>query len=299
MLWFIIAIIAYFCNAIASTIDKILLSKDIPHPRVYVFYIGILGLLGLVLAPFGMTLIPLKMFWFVLMSGCLSVLALWMFFKALIKREASGVVSFVGAVQPIIILILASIFIGERLRLQELVAVFILIIGSALLTRDNKHKKENNKYDWILYAMLSGIFFGIMHFLNKFLFTELGFINGFVWPRITTALCASSFLISSSFIKELKNKNKDGVSKKGMILFLMAQLLGAMFFILVNYAISLGSVTLVNALQGIQFVFVFIFMIILSKLKHIHIKDKFTKNILFKKLIGIILISIGIAMIML
>lgn len=292
-----VAIGAYILNAIAATIDKILLSKDIPDPRVYTFFIALLGSFGIVLAPWGMTLIPFHIFFIALVAGFVSVGALWSFFQALVREEASRVVPIVGGLQPIIIFLLATSFLGEQLGLKEILAVIVLILGGVVITYDKQTKSKKQK-SWIVFAVVSGLLFGCLYFLNKYLFNELGFINGFVWPRLTTAAAALFFLITPGFIQSLKNSNKQKKTKSGL-LFLLGQTCGALFFILINYAISLGSVTIVNALQGVQYVFVFLFVVLISLLSPRSIHENITKTVLLQKLFAILMISFGIVLLIL
>ena len=61
-----------------------------------------------------------------------------------------------------------------------------------------------------------------------------------------------------------------------------------------NYAIAIGSVTIVSALQGVQFVFVLILSVIFSVYFPKVIKETITIPILLQKLFAIILISLGL-----
>ena len=53
MNWLIIVLAGHFLNALAFLMDKFLLTKKIPSPFVYAFFIGALGILALILIPFG------------------------------------------------------------------------------------------------------------------------------------------------------------------------------------------------------------------------------------------------------
>ena len=83
MTWFIIAIFAYFLNAVAITIDKFLLSKKIPNPAVYAFFIATLSLLALVLIPFGFHFYSLAQILIALIAGLIFTFALLYLFSAL------------------------------------------------------------------------------------------------------------------------------------------------------------------------------------------------------------------------
>lgn len=296
MEWLFIAIAAYLLNAIAATIDKVLLSNDIPHPEVYAFFISLLGGFGIVLAPWGLHLISWDLFLVVLLAGVFGVSSLWFFFKSLVLQEASRVVPIVGGIQPIIIFGLASYFIGEQLSAVQIFAVVLFILGGFLISHESGKKKTNKA--WLFYALIAGLLFGGLHFTSKYLFEHLDFINGFVWPRISTMGIALLFLTRKSFRKKLRSNSKSAkpVSKG---LFLLGQSAGAGFFVMINYAISLGSVTIINALQGVQYVFVFFLVSVISLFAPNILKEKINKKVLLQKFVALALIILGIILLIL
>jgi hypothetical protein len=80
--YIIIAIVAYSLYAINGVIDKFLLSKAVRSPAVYAFYIGITAPFTLVLAPFGLQMLPVTDILIALISGAAFVLALYYLYKA-------------------------------------------------------------------------------------------------------------------------------------------------------------------------------------------------------------------------
>ena len=44
MFWIVITLSSYFFTALSNTIDKIVVSKMVPKPAVYAFYVGVLGM---------------------------------------------------------------------------------------------------------------------------------------------------------------------------------------------------------------------------------------------------------------
>ena len=96
-------------------------------------------------------------------------------------------------------------------------------------------------------------------------FIDQAFISGFVWSRIGGFLMALSFLLIPSarrgILHQPRQKNKGSTAG----LFVTGQVAGALGFVLVNYAISLAPVSLVNAMQGVQYTFLLVMVILLSK----------------------------------
>ncbi|MBU4482111.1 DMT family transporter [Candidatus Parcubacteria bacterium] len=315
-MWLLIAISAYFLNAIAMVVDKTLLKKDIPHPFVYVFYIAALGaILMLLVLPFGFA-IPNAITIFVsLVAGAVFVWALILLFSALKKDEATRVGPMIGGLAPIFVLILAWYILQESLTCNQYIGFIFLIIGAFLISLDfQKHGafvwiKKKLKLDtktqlpkirktlWI--ALPSAILFGVSHILTKFVYQNTEFLTGFIWTRAGSLLAVLILLLIPTnrllIFKDLrKNKKQKNNAQKTGKRFLFGQGCGATGAILIQYAIFLGSVTLVNALQGLQQVFIFIIVLLLTLLAPKILKEKISKEIFFQKILAVALIFIGL-----
>ena len=128
------------------------------------------------------------------------------------------------------------------------------------------------------------------------------FITWYVWTRGGGFIGACCLLfipawkrnIIKSFYLAKKNK-KQTISTGGM--FIGNKLVGGISTLMFSYALSLGSVTLVNALVSIQYVFVLIIVAILSRTKA-HV---FQEKLLFwdwaQKVAAIAIIAAGMFLI--
>jgi len=246
---------------------------------------------ALVLAPFGLKIIESELLLLSFVIGGLSVFAFWTFFSALKYNEASRVVPVVGGIQPVIIFFIAKIFLGEQLSVLQIAAIICLIAGGILISYAKKKGKASKK--WLVLAIVSGTLFALYYSIGKYIFNNTDFINGFIWPRIGTFLAALIILYKKGYIKELITAPKQAGGKSS-ILFFTGQASGAMFFVLVNYAIFLGSVTLVNALQGVQYVFVLILSILVVSIWPKALKEKIERKTLLIKVVAILLIFVGL-----
>ena len=102
-MWLLITAVAYFLNAIAAVVDKFLISKKISNPAVYAFYISVLGLLGLILIPWGFGWIGWYNFGIVFVAGVTFTCALLHLFKGLAVNESSRITPFIGGLSPIFV----------------------------------------------------------------------------------------------------------------------------------------------------------------------------------------------------
>ena len=271
MLWLIVAISAYLILAVVYLVDKYLLVGPIPNPKVYAFYVGILGLFVLLLIPFvGFSLPGIFQIFLSLASGASFVYGLYWFFRGLRLFEPSRIVPAVGGIIPIFSFLLIFIFSRgqETFSSWELLAFVLLILGSVLVTYEKSKAVSRKSFRISLVAA----FFVAFYFVSaKYVYLGQPFWSGFIWIRIGGFLMAISFLLFTREIRQeiftrlnFSSKNFGG-SKKTAAIFLSNQVAGAGANILQNWGIALAPlvihVAFINALQGIQYVFLLIFTI--------------------------------------
>jgi len=293
-MWLLISIIGYFLNAVATLISKWLLLKDLPHPVVFTFYIGSLNLLALVLIPFGFYYPGLVGVFWALLSGASFGLGLYLINKALHKDQVSQVAPMVGGLQPIFVLIFAWWFLPESLVLKQYLGIGLLVGGSILIALEFNKKRLFTES--LALTITSSIFFGLSFATLKFVYLQQSFVSGFVWTRIGTFLFVLFLVLLTRkwplVVKDLKGSGKP---VKGW--FLAGQIAGAVSFVLVAYAISIGPVTIINALQGIQYAILFLLILVLLKKQPKLLDEPLTRVIIWQKTIAIILIILGLALV--
>lgn len=297
MNWFLIVLIAYFLSALSMIIDKMLLKKSIPEPVVYTFYIGLLGLIFIpLLMFFGFYIPAFDMILMSLLAGVFFITALLIFFHALKNDDASQVVPIIGGLSPLFILVFAFFFVGERLTVLELVALFIIVIGSYIVSLDQTKKGWEISKQTLLLGFFAAFFFALSYTLTKRVYDQVDFLNGFIWTRIGALLAIFSMLLVPRFRKLIFGNVKKS-KKQIKSIFIIGQAFAGLSFLLVNYAFSIGSVTITNALQGIQYVFLFIIIILITKYRPKVIKEKINSQIIVQKIIAIIFIGFGLFLI--
>jgi len=298
MSWLLIVIIAHFFYAGVFIIDRYLLKKGFPNPLSYAFYVGILSVFVLALAPFGFFVPTTKQIAISLITGIVWLLAIIIFYTALQKGEASRVVPTVGGLIPFFTLVLSFIFLGERLSLKQLIAFCLLVGGGVLLSLLVSQTKifSNNRKIYLtrafIFALGAALVFAVYFVMTKSVFLRQGFINGLIWIRLGAALGAL-FLLISPFFRQLIFKKGEPIKVKSFGLFLSARGLGVVAGLLIYWAIFLGSVTLVNALQGVQYLFLLVLAFFLFK-KIPSLKEQFDRKVLIQKIFAIALICAGL-----
>lgn len=296
MTWLAIIILAYFFLAVVSSIDKFLLKKTIFNPKVYSFYVGIAGISVLFLTPFVNFSIP--DFGKILLSflyGAFFILAFFWYCKALYLFEASRIVPAIGALIPLCVFILTFLS-GERVfNFRYGLAFLLLILGGIFITLEAKKLVTLKS---LQISAVSAFLFSLAFFLSKILYSQQSFWTAFIWMRIGVFLSALLFLLSSE-VKEELFKKRAILKRETAGIFILGLSIGAIFFILQNWAIFLvpfGLLAFIHALEGITYVFLLIFTVFLSLKFPQIIKEEISKKILFQKISAISLIMAGLAL---
>ncbi|MBI2990189.1 MAG: DMT family transporter [Candidatus Magasanikbacteria bacterium] len=307
MLWFFIAILGYALLALVFVLDKFILSKSLGSPALYAFYSSIFMFGALFVLPFGVqALSSLDWFW-ALVSGLSFGCGLWAMFTALKRGEASHIAPFIGAMVTIAVYGMSHVFLSESLSPLQLLGILILIFASLLLSFE-KTKKQSGFHIGFVWAIIAGFLFGLSHVTAKYLYEIYPFLTAFVWTRASTGFLGILLLFFPSVYKEFKkmfSKKKEKLSParnssfgKDHVFVIVGidKLLGIIAIVLIQYAISIGSVTLVNALSGLQYVLMFLMIYIMTKWAPRLFKEYFTEKELRIEVFALVLVLVGSAL---
>lgn len=302
MSWLIYAIIGHIANGIAFVIDKILLKSAFSRSATYAGIVGLLSCIVVFAVPF-VPVWPHGLAGWLLagISGATFILALWAFFAALARAEASRVVPIVGSLIPIFTLAGTFAFLAERLADKNFVGFGLLIIATIVLS-SGKAGRPSHQTIWL--AVTSALLFAISSVTGKAIYDQAGFLGGFIATRLTAALTALLLLTvldkaagreaMSIFLPEKSTSSKHKQPGKiAGILAIVGQCLGAAGFVLVQLAVSRGSAPLVNALQAVQYAFLVIIALALrDKAKQI-LGEDLSRRTLILKSVALGLTAIG------
>ncbi len=286
MLWIYLALIAYFLNAIVFAFDKLLLMAPLPQTLPYAFYTAILSVLVVVLLPFGVHLPPTPLYLIVAFSsGLFFFLALIYFYKSIKAIDVLEATPAVGAIAALTTFFLSIFILHEHISGGELVAFFLLVTGAFIMSYFHLKTRV------IVFILLAGIFFGISSVALKYIFNLSSFIDGLFWSRLGSVVSALAVLVYPSARRQIFS-SFGGAPSGSKFLFGLNKVLAAAGFLVLYYAVKLGSVVFVNALQGLQYVFILIIGIFVAKKlpmlfeRHLHEKPA-------RKVIATVLIVVG------
>lgn len=292
MHWVLWASVGYFLNAVAISIDKALLRRQaLGNPAVYTIIISALGLLVLVLVPFGLGTPTVSSVALGLLSGAFFTLGLWSMFVVLRRGEASRVPAFIGSLNPLFVFLGSYLLMGERLTGLGFVAFAALVAGGFCMVGGVGGLDRRSR--WL--ATGSAAAYGVAYVFLKLTFVGSGFVSGLVWSRLGGFVASLALLWVPGTWASLRH-NASGGSVGPKLALLTGQGLASVGGLLNSYAITLASVTLVNALQGIQYVFLLGLAAVVSFRWPQLFHDEFSGEVLTRKVAGCVLIAAGLAL---
>ncbi|MEM9336514.1 MAG: hypothetical protein AAGA35_01495 [Patescibacteria group bacterium] len=276
MTWILLATLGQFVNAIVAILDKYIVSDDkvLPKPFVYAFYSCLITGFWVFIYIFalipGLTSLGAPSLLNVqapsIQVVAMSFLAAYTFFMALVSMydalknaDASNVMPVIGAVSAISSFGMSYLFLDVRLESNFIIGIFLLAIGTALVAQTLP------KAHVVLHVVHSGIFFALHFITMKGLFQETSFDDGFFWSRIGFVLFALSLLLVPAYWEKITAQTKTTTKKTGALVLVTKVLAGIAAFLLLK-ATDLGDVAVVQATDGLKFVFILIIGIFFGKL---------------------------------
>lgn len=283
-IWLSLAILAYLLTAGAFVIDKYLLAAPIPKPFAYAFWVAILSTPIILLIPFFNIYLPGAFFFVVsFASGGAFFGGLIFLYKSIKKSDVSVAATQVGVTATIFTYIFSLLILKDVLPLHNLLALLLLLTGMVFLGKAGR--------DIVWYGVGAGALIAVSFVLLKWTFIQSDFVNGLFWTRIGFIGSALLALTSKRARAEIRSSAKNApVSSK--LVFAANKILAAVAFLLLYYSILLGNVTVINALLGFQFLFVFLIALALRN-RLPSVKEDLKRGVLTNKLIGISLVLAG------
>jgi drug/metabolite transporter (DMT)-like permease len=298
-MWLIFTIFGCLLLAVVNILDKFIVTKTV-KPVVFVFYSTIFALPIFLLVPFGVHFLNTETDWLLaILSGLTFGVALWFMYKGFAESEISHVGPLVGASISLFVFILSQLFLDEKITSVQIGAIFILIVGSLLISLE-KSKMHSGWHKGMFWGVAAGLLFAVSNVATKYIYTHYDFYSGLVWTRGFTGLCGLVVLFFPSVYKSFfSTQPKHFVSHKSLrkiFLVVINKALGVVGVVFIQYATAVGSVSLVNALTGVQYGFLVLLVALLSKYRPRIFRESYSKFEIFQEMFAVILISIGVAL---
>lgn len=303
--WILLVVIAQFVHAGVSLIDKYIVSSGrVGRPAMYAFYVGILSSLSLIFFLFSWIHIPISflqipsfsnvsvpgidIILLALGTGFTFIFALVCLFSAFKRADASDVVPIVGSSSAVATLFFSFIFLKTSLTANFVLGFSILVIGTVFVSLFRFHWKT------LWFSVIAGLLFGLHFVLIKLLFLVTHFDNAFLWSRLAIVAVSFILLLWPHAHGPLHKEHKKTRSSSYLLIIGNKVLAGFAAFLILK-AVELGNVAVVQALGGLQFVFLLIFAIVFGNKTPHYCGENCTLWQKSQKIIAVSIIVIGFA----
>lgn len=288
MLWVYFTVLSSLAWTIVNLIDKYNLDKYVQNPMICVIFIGFLGLISaMIVSQFTEILVPSTEILILSLSGGIFYIFTSLFyFKAIMVEEVSRVIP-LYAITPIFVLILATVFLGENFAIQKYLGIFIIVIGSFLISlRKDVKFRLSGAFGLMILGTLA---WAIYNIILKYVLNYLTYWNAFFWMRI------GSFLFIPFLFYRYRKQTIEIITKrpKGGLYLIIAEPFNIAAIVFSTIALSYGFVSLVSALGQIQNFIVLIFAVLISIFRPQIIKEELKGTTISQKILAISLISFG------
>jgi drug/metabolite transporter (DMT)-like permease len=214
---------------------------------------------------------------------------------------------------------LSYVFLGDQLTERQFLAFVILVVGGVLISIKHTkfyvfhmvterfkvvfgnllggiHAEYNPTQRILINSTISAFFFAVYYVLIKYIYMSQPFVGSFVWSRLGTFIGVLMLLLVPEWRKQIVEHQKGQKSPKNLTFFFGVRLLAALAFIMLNWAISLGNVALVNSLQGVQYVFLMLLVLFISARYPQFLDEELSGDVIIQKSLGATLVFVGMYM---
>jgi len=276
MTWLLLATIGQFIGALVVFLDKYIVTEDkvLPRPFVYAFYSCLLtgfwfvvyfidyipGLTDLGIPSFSEIEKPtIQVVGMSFLAAYTLFMALVSFYEALRRGEAINVMPVVGGLAALFAFVFNYLLLDIALEWIVVLGVFLLIIGTFLVAAELPGRNS------FLVLVHSGLFFGLHAITMKGLFEETNFADGFFWSRMGLVAFTLSLLLVPNYLEKIRSQTATTTVRTGGLVILAKVLAGVSAFLILK-ATDLGDAAVVQALDGLKFVFIFIGSLLFASL---------------------------------
>lgn len=303
MTWLLVTLASYFLSAVAAILDKYLLSGRIGSPAMYAFLMALFSSFAFLAIPFGVEWQGLGNTSLAVFSGILFLYGLVAFYDAVKKSEVSRVAPGVGVIMALTSFLVVFLKSSSDIELvaneAHLLLAFFLLVGGALLVSFDLPLKKTDTMP--ISSVFAGVLFAVSLLYLKEAYAGMNFVNGFFWSRFGIFLGGFTLLLIPVFRRDIFSYSAHFTEPHPHhamtgLLFVLNKTCGGLAAFLLVYAVSIGPLTMINALSGVQFAFVFLLSFLLSFFYPAIYGEKLAPNDWVQKAFAIAMIGVGISL---
>ena len=283
MNWLTVAIIAQTILGSSIIFDKLFFRRKIFDPLTYAFWLGVLGLVTVILVPFGFSFLPAKIMILASVAGAVFVLGMLTIFYAIEYGEVSSAMPSIGGFSPVFVFVLSWLVLESGLTIGQGIGFFALTIA-AMIFFFMEEKESTLRF--FFYIIAGSFLLALSTVLSKIVFEAGSFISGFITMRVGGAIFSLLFLLFENNRKIIFKTGKQ-TRAKYRIAYFINRAYASVGSVLISFAVSMSHPALVDVTQGFKYVVIFF-------LAWIFLKERFSGKVLFWKSLATFVVVVGI-----
>ena len=297
MSWLQYAIFAQLIYTIVVFIDKYIVSKEVKDYQglpIFTTFIGfVAGFLFWIFT--GFPTLSTSDALIVLGTGILTIWGTYFYFKAISSDESSTVIILMQMI-PVVVLILAFIFLNEKLTLFQFLGFLLILVSTTAISLEKTAVKIKLSHTF-MDMIIVDIFWAGAAVLIKFAVETNSFSKILPYESWGIGIGGVFLYIFLSKVRRSFHKTLKIIRFRALVIMLSNEVLYIVAKSLTYFAYFLGPVTLVSIISGTQVIFGIIFGVLLTIfLPEFFIEDINTGTIVKKSIFAIIALS-GIVLI--
>ena len=227
---------------------------------------------------------------FAMAVGLLPLLAFWFYTKALMVEEISRITPLFQFI-PIFVVFLSAVFLDEILSVQKYFGIALVVVTSILISY-RKSGNGNSLSSAFKLMIPFSLILSVYTILLKYLLGYLDYWSIFFWMIIGSFF---GVLVLLSFPKPRREfvETVPAIGGRTFVVALAGESVYVLGLICSLIATSLGYVSLVSALSGLQHFFVFVYMLVLSVFVPKILKEEIGREVIALKISAIALMFVG------
>lgn len=276
MSWILLATVGQLLNAVVAFLDKYIVTdeKVMPKPFVYAFYSCLLT--GSWMGVYFVGTIPyfaelgaptfaniekpsIQVVGMAFLAAYTFFMALVSMFEALKRAEAVNVMPVIGAIGALSTFGMSYLFLNATFSVSHMWGIVVLSLGTLLVAQAMPNRNI------ILNLVHGGVFFALHYISMKGLFMQTSFDDGFFWSRVGFVLFALSLLMVPAYFDRVTKQTKE-TTKRSVVIVVSTKILAGIAAFLLLKATDAGDVAVVQALDGLKFVFILLITVAFGSL---------------------------------
>ncbi|MEI8174827.1 MAG: EamA family transporter [bacterium] len=304
MQWFFIALSAPFLWALVNISDEYLVtkySKGKHGSGGLVLFSSLIGVFAAILIGIftpNVFIIPILDKILLITTGGITIAWIILYLFTIEIEDISAIAPWFLTI-PVFGYILGYIFLDETLSIQQLIGFMVVLFGVLLISIDFSEQKKKIKWRPAIYMLISCLLVAISGVIFKYVTVGEHFWVSSFWEY--TGLGGFGILIYI-FVPKYRNEfmlmNREG-GKKIFTLNLVSEILTIIGNLLTNYAMLLAPVAMIYLVSSFQPAIVIFLTLFATKFFPNITTENLKKSVLLPKIIAIIVMIVGSAILFL